>query len=92
MSDHVRLSPSRCPHCGHRLNAASRLSGPVPKPVPGDMTICFGCGEALQFDRRLRLTKITAAEIAALDPDERAELQQTQAAVRSFLAAEGKAP
>ena len=87
MSDHVRLSPSRCPHCGYKMNAASTMSGPAPLPNPGDFGVCFGCGEALQYDRRLRLVKISAAQIAALDPDERAELQQVQNAVRSFLAA-----
>jgi hypothetical protein len=52
------------------------------------MTVCFGCGEALQYDRRLRPVKISAAQIAALDPDERAELQKVQDAVRTFLARE----
>jgi len=49
--------------------------------------VCFGCGEALTFDRRLRLQRISAAELAALHPDEAAELRQTQHAVRSFLEA-----
>jgi hypothetical protein len=42
----------------------------------------------LQYDRRLRLVKIGAAQISALDPDEHAALQQMQNAIRSFLEAE----
>jgi len=55
-------------------------------PKPADLTVCFGCGEALTFDRRLRLQRISAAELAALHPDEAAELRKTQHAVRAFLA------
>jgi hypothetical protein len=69
-------------------DAASTLSGPVPNPRRGDLTACFGCGEALKYDRRLRLVKISAAELVALAPDERSALQEVQNAVRSFLAAE----
>jgi hypothetical protein len=60
----------------------------VKQPRRGDLTVCFGCGEALQYDRRLRLVKIGAAQISALDPDEHAALQQMQNAIRSFLEAE----
>lgn len=68
------------------MDTVSRLSADVPPPNPGDFGICFGCGETLVFDRRLRLRKITAAEVSALDPDEAAELRQTQQAIRAFLA------
>jgi hypothetical protein len=81
-----RVPVTRCPHCGQKLDAASVLQGEVPLPEPDDLTVCFGCGEALQFDAKLRLRKMTAAELAALAPDEAAELRQTQQAIRKFLA------
>lgn len=83
---HVRVPEVRCPHCGHRLDAAGTLAGAVPRPKRFDLTVCFGCGEVLQFDRRLRLQRITANELAALTPDEAADLRQTQTAIREFLA------
>lgn len=84
--DHVRLRPSRCPHCGYNTDAATALAGPTLRPSPGDLSVCLGCGEALQYDRRLRLVRISAAELAALNPDEREALREVQEAVRSFLA------
>jgi hypothetical protein len=86
--DHQRVPLSRCPHCGHILDAASVLEGPTPKPVEGDLSICLGCGEVSQFDRRSRLRPVTASILADLDPDEAADLLKTQKAVRAFLASE----
>lgn len=90
MSDvqHVRTPKSRCPHCGYLTDTVSTIAGRVPRPCPGDLSVCFGCGEALQFDRRLRLTTITAAELAALHPEEREKLTATQGHIRRFLARE----
>lgn len=84
-TDQVRISPGQCPHCGKRLDAVSRLEGPVTNPSAGDLTVCFGCGESLQFDDRLRLKRISATELAALDPEEAADLNKTQAVIRAFL-------
>lgn len=84
-----RLPPSRCPHCGKRLNAAGVVDGTAPLPRPDDLTICFGCGEALTFDRGLRLRAIRASELAGLTPEEAADLRRVQSAVRAFLARDG---
>ncbi len=54
-------------------------------PKPDDLTVCMGCGEVLTFGPRLTLHKITAAELAALTPEEAADLEQTQTIVRAFL-------
>jgi hypothetical protein len=83
-----RLRTSRCPHCGYQMDAAAVLDGPPPQPSEGDLSVCFGCGETLRFDGKLRLRKMTLAEMAALAPEEAADLQQTQQAVRKFLASE----
>jgi hypothetical protein len=82
-----RTPVSRCPHCGYRMDAVSQIGVErPPRPEPGDLTVCFGCGEALQFGPRLAMQKITAAQLAALEPDEAAELQRMQVVVRAFLA------
>ena len=82
-----RLPTVRCPHCGKKLNAAGRLGEDAPPmPTPGDMMVCFGCGEIAAFDARLRLRRMTAVEIAGLDPEETADLRRTQTTIRDFLA------
>jgi hypothetical protein len=53
-----RLPFSRCPHCGQKLDAASRMEGPQPLPKPDDLSVCIGCGEVLAFDGRLHLRKV----------------------------------
>jgi hypothetical protein len=84
-----RMPVSRCPHCGRKLDAASTLAAAhAPQPQPDDLVVCFGCGEALKFDRRLRLVRVSAAELAALEPDVAAEFMQTQSVVRAFLASD----
>jgi hypothetical protein len=90
--DPIRLPPKKCPHCGYLVTAASAMRGPTPMPKPGDLSVCFGCGEALQFDRRLRLAKITAAELAALGRREAAEFHRVQREVRRFLETRGGEP
>jgi hypothetical protein len=82
-----RLPLSRCPHCGAKHDAASVLQqGEIPQPQPGDFSVCFGCGEVLTYDRRLRLQRVAASTLAAMEPEEAANLRETQEAVRSFLA------
>ena len=73
----------------YRIDAASSLQYPGMRPKPGDLSVCFGCGEVLQFTKRLRVAKMTAAELAALREDEAAPLRATQALIRRFLAAQG---
>lgn len=86
MSDvpHRRFRPTRCPHCGYMVDAASVVEGNTPKPRKGDMAVCFDCGEVAQFDRKLRLVKIPASLLAELNPEEAADLKRTQSSIRAF--------
>jgi hypothetical protein len=64
---HNRVPASLCPACSAVLDAASG-DGIV---RPGDLSVCFTCGEILVFDRDL---KIAAADMSVLaqDPELRA--------------------
>jgi hypothetical protein len=86
--DTPRLPLSRCPHCGKKLDAASRMEGPQPLPKPDDLTVCIGCGEVLAFDGRLHLRKVSATELATVARSVQAELRRTQRVIRAFLASE----
>jgi hypothetical protein len=50
------------------------------------MTVCIGCGEILEFDRKMRLKKITLARLIGLEAEYGAKLRETQRHVRRFLA------
>jgi hypothetical protein len=81
----AKLSPMQCPHCGSKLDAASTINEETPIPKPRDLTVCFGCGEVLQFDTRLHLEKISAIELAELEPQEADSLKRVQSLIRLYL-------
>lgn len=87
MSDvpHVRIPERACPYCGKGLDSVSMLEGDVPPPSKGDMAVCFGCAEIMQFGDGLTMEKMSADELAALSLDEMADIRKTQGAIRAFL-------
>ena len=59
-----------CPTCGCVLDAASAADLSPTMPEAGDISICIQCGEILQFDKHMKLNKISEAElnrIASID-------------------------
>jgi hypothetical protein len=85
---HIRLRQDRCPYCGKTVDSLGTLQGEPPLASEGDMSVCFGCGEVMQFDADFRLQKMSAAEIAALTPEEAADLKKTQEMIRAHLRGE----
>jgi hypothetical protein len=83
-----RLEERRCPYCGKTLDSISVLEGDAPRPRLGDLAVCFGCTEVMQFGKE-RFEKLSAAEFAALDWNELAEVTQSQNAIRAFLKTKG---
>ena len=51
----TRLTPNPCRNCGDILDTASALDHKIPKP--GDISLCFNCGEIGIFDENLVLQK-----------------------------------
>ena len=82
---HQRIPASRCPYCFKKLDSVSTVEGDVPPPSKGDLAVCFGCGELMQFGDDGGMEKMTPDEIVDLDVDERAEIFQIQGALRAFL-------
>jgi hypothetical protein len=66
------------------MDAATSIGKAQAMPKPGDLSVCFGCGEVLQFDQHLRQHQLTARELVRLDPDEAALLRRLQSTVRLF--------
>jgi hypothetical protein len=55
-------SATDCPHCGTRNEMASGLSGDE-APVPGDVTLCIGCGHWSVFNEDGTLRKASKDEL-----------------------------
>jgi hypothetical protein len=53
-----RTKDTHCPYCNTELTAAAIVNAEDdPKPDPGDLTMCFMCGEWLVFTEDLDLRK-----------------------------------
>jgi len=46
-----------CPTCGKSIDSAYDIASKKAKPLPGDISICVGCEEILEFDQNLTLIK-----------------------------------
>jgi len=66
----TRLPPHTCPWCSKALDSAAPTDQGDWKPAPGDMTLCFGCGEYCIFNSDLTLRKPDDDEMIeiGLDP------------------------
>lgn len=64
----IRLLPAHCPNCGTRLDAAAAADGSASTPKHGDLSICFRCGEILEFNEQLRLRLVPAEDPRRFDP------------------------
>jgi hypothetical protein len=65
----VRVSKCQCPQCGKQLDAASSVDGVTAIPKKGDISLCFYCGEILEYDENCVLTYITQEVIDELKKD-----------------------
>ena len=70
------VAAPRCPGCGTALDGAMAvdLSGVMPTPTPGDLTVCLYCAAPLEFVAgesalELRRLKPDALILALADPD-----------------------
>ena len=74
----------KCPKCGHILDAATSLENASPKP--GDVTICVGCGNLLEFLKdKPWLAPISQEKLGALDEDNRKTLESLRNAIGEML-------
>lgn len=69
----TRHKTSRCPHCGHKLDASSSVNSDDP-PLSGDFTICWGCASPLRYNWDLTVRPCPPWELAELEPPARLRL------------------
>jgi len=55
-----RFELTPCPTCGYTMDSASSLNpdDAAHPPTPGDYSVCFECGELLEFDADLKFRKL----------------------------------
>ena len=59
---------NKCPKCNYELEAHVATDGKGGSPVEGDFTICFNCGEVLEFNKDL-IPVICSEEHLKEDPE-----------------------
>ena len=85
MAKSYRMPESFCPTCGHRLDGATDTVSGARKPMPGDFSACFYCGEMLRFNAELKLV-LMEKDDPDLTPELRATLEAAQRWVRTRAA------
>lgn len=59
----------RCPACDKKLDASTEVdAGSKRPPEQGDVTICMGCGEILEYAEGPRLVKVKEEIIREFPP------------------------
>ncbi len=69
-----------CPICNHPIDAHTSITGEC-RPVPGDVSICFYCGNIFVFSEALELRDPTPSEWVEINANEL--IQRTRALIRS---------
>lgn len=78
------LPDDRCPTCGYVLDACTGLpSNQSDRPSPGDIALCFGCGEVLFFTAEMKHAVYPKAKLPQLDPELILVIHVGQAQIRS---------
>lgn len=78
------ITPTTCPTCGYKLDAASHLEDQTVRPSPGDFTVCFNCAGLLRFDEDCQPVSTVATDLLDLNPHDRRMIMKTRAAVTAF--------
>lgn len=61
----IRVPEIVCPKCGYTLDACTPIEG-LDSPSVGDITICIGCGEFLEFGDHLVVRSLTLDKLYEL--------------------------
>jgi hypothetical protein len=65
-----RIPKQKCPRCGYKLDATTSTSGDQ-KPEPGDLSLCFECGQISVFTENDGMRVPTKDEELELSVDPR---------------------
>lgn len=75
------IPPCQCPVCGYHVDSAADIEGDS-QPSPGDVSICFKCGEILVFNPDLTQSQAPLDSLLKLSPKQRDLLTKAQKMIR----------
>src|SRR5262245_6109071 len=80
------LPISFCPACGYTLDAASNPPGAgEERPKPGDLTVCFKCGQTiLVFEPDMTLRLARSEDLDGLDVETLYQLRKLQIKIQDL--------
>ncbi len=64
-----RIKENSCPCCGYVSDAATSMADEKLVPKSGDLSICFNCGDFLQYGDGLVLNKMPESVLDDIDQD-----------------------
>lgn len=76
------IEEQACPYCGHMLDTHNAVKG---IPEPGDISICFYCGEIMIFSEYLSLLKCGDKILESRFDEIREEALRIQKEIKSKL-------
>jgi hypothetical protein len=79
------LPEQRCPHCKHKLDAATSATHEECVPTPGCFTVCVYCARVLVFEKGLTLRPVTREDLDTLPPERRATMVKAVLIARHFI-------
>lgn len=60
----TRIPDQTCPYCGRNIGATMKTKDTDQRPPePGDLSLCFYCGEVAKFDNNMILIKLEPEEL-----------------------------
>lgn len=77
-------TPSPCPVCGKKLDAATSVEKEEAVPDPGDLSICLYCATVSVFDDNLKLKQMTNEEFAELPEEVKTSVRKTRDMLLEF--------
>ena len=81
----MRTTEYNCLNCRHKISAASEIFRDELVPKEGDITICFYCGEIMEFDADLKLQIIKDFSLTQLNAEELAALKKVKSFIKAKL-------
>lgn len=64
------MGVDHCPYCGHLCDNSLNIDAKAPIPIAGDVSLCGGCGELMEYGADMRLLKVTEIALSELTPEQ----------------------
>ena len=77
-----KLKPNKCLKCGKVLDGCSSLEDDTLSPNPGDITVCYYCGEIYKFSKELDIEAVSKSEFKTFEKSLKKEIINIQKLIK----------